>query len=246
MSKVKKIVSLMLAAVMVLSVAPFASAYVYDASQAGDKYSYDGTSTVTNPTPITVDTYETTETIRICDQNSGYLDGTYITSANSAGIAPISNVRFTGFAYGNDPPTDPVVVLRINGISDTSLITNLNVATSQINGFNAGSPAVATGSNYIKYTWTLAGNKTWSVPNGNNTGITYNITFTYAKKAYTAHAYATAKYIVRPNGVMYHAYAKSSWFSGDKRSAIPHSSLLCAVSSRLRRQRRQHPLIRRV
>ena len=87
MSKVKKTVSLMLAAVMVLSMAPFASAYVYDASQSGDKYNYNGNSVVTNPTPITVDTYETTETIRTCDQNSNIKDGVYIVTANEAGIA---------------------------------------------------------------------------------------------------------------------------------------------------------------
>lgn len=228
MSKVKKVVSLMLAAVMVLSVAPFASAYVYDASQAGDKYSYDGNSVVTNPTPITVDTYETTETVRICDATNSVLDGNYIVAANSAGIATTSG-NFTSFAYGADTPTDPVVVLKINGISNTSLITNLGVSTSQINGFNAGSPAISTGSNYIKYVWTLSGNRTWSVPGGNNTGIIYNITFTYAKKTYTAHAYATAKYIVRPNGMI--RVGKWDAAGGDKHKMFAHmTQLYCAQS----------------
>ena len=230
MSRVKKTVSILLAAVMVLTMAPFASALVYQANEAGTKFNYDTASNVVNPTPITVDTYGTTETLRTCDQTHSLLDGLYIVSANSSGT-PIVEGTFANFAYGMETPTAPQVVLKINGISDTSLISNLGIACTDINNFSAGNAAsTTTGGNNpsITYTWTLPGNKTMSV-NQSPRDIVYNITFTYAKKTYTVHAYSRAENVVRPSGLL----RVGKWDpSGDsKHKMFAHlTQLYCAQS----------------
>ena len=229
LSKVKKIVSVMLAAAMLLSFVPTAFAdYVYTAEGA-DTFHYDGTSTVTNVAEITFDSSETTETVRIADTTNSLLNGNYIVAANSAGI-PETSGNFLNFAYGVEAPFNPKVIFKIRGISDTSLVSGISITNSSITGYSQQTVSSSTGTEngtpYIRYEMPLKTDKSWSVSGPGS--IVFTITFTYAGKEYVGHAYMTAKYVVRPNGVLRVGQYRAS--SSRNKTFAHVSQLLCAQS----------------
>ncbi|MBR6941146.1 MAG: InlB B-repeat-containing protein, partial [Clostridia bacterium] len=247
MSNLKKAISIVLAVLMVASVSPLSMAYVTfpngDPYVAGTDYVYSDASAVTNPTPITVDTYGTTETIRIANKDQPIFDykdesgvrTSYVVRANDAGIAETSGT-FANFAYGylsgvaQSAPFNPVIKLRINGISSTDPISGLAVSCDGLTG-SVGTPTSTTGSNYVEFTWTVP-TSMYTTFNSSGTGegrVIWTINFIYAKRAYVAHAYSAKKYVVRPNGML----RVGKWDPGqtDRDKMFAHvTQLLCAQS----------------
>ncbi len=203
--------------------------YAYT-SEGADTFHYDGTSSVTNPTQITFDSYETTETIRICSQSNNLLNGNYIVAANKSGQTPVTG-NFANFAYGVESPTTPAVVFRIWGTSNTALVTGVSITCSQISGYSQQTVTSTTGTEggtpYIKYTMPLKDDKSWSVNSGPGR-IVFTITFTFGGKEYVGHAYTTAKYVVRPNGLLRVGQWEPTWHNNKSFAHV--TQLLCAQS----------------
>ena len=204
MSKVKKLVSLVLAAVMVLSLAPMSSAYLTYTSADSTEFTY-GAFTYSNPPAgLIVDTSETTEIVRLADKNSETVLGNYIYEATPSGVAKTAG--FTQFAYAGEIPAAPKIIMKVYGISSVDDISA--PTTPQCSQISSASYQKSTenftdnrGSG-VRYIWTMGNlNGTAKVDNGPDTDLVWTITFTQGRTTYTAYAYAHTEYVLRPNGV---------------------------------------------
>lgn len=229
MSKVKKIVSVLLAAVMVLSASPLSFAYL-DGYVAGTDFVYNPTSSVTNPAEIWVDTSGFSEIVRIADSQTPCLNGTTIVRANKAGIAETS-MNFANFAMGNEAAEDYVLKMVIHGITDANLISNISISTSAINqlGNVSATKVYSSAEQGILVTWSGSSIVGKAVTLGGEGNIIWDISFTYASKQYTVHAYSYAKYVVRPNGLLTYIYCKP-WIGDINGRTCVLSQLYCAQS----------------
>ena len=125
MDKVKKIVSLILATMLVLSSAPLAFANTPEQQAAVNAAK---SHVATNINEIWFDTTETTEIIRVANASNPVLDGNTIVKANKSGIAQTTGI-FANFAYGAEQPEQPTLKLRIYGITDPTDVTIGDIST---------------------------------------------------------------------------------------------------------------------
>ena len=177
MNTAKKIISCILAAVMVLSVSPLSFAYVTDSDGnpyvEGTDYSYGTGSYVQNAEEISFDTSGTTEVVRMANSSNNCLDGTVsdnvIVAATPSGIAENTG-SFVNYYYGGESVVEPVIQMVVKGISDKSKISISEVTCSQINGFSVSTPTITpdTSANTITYTWKVPTGKSANVGDGSS------------------------------------------------------------------------------
>ncbi len=227
MSKVKKIVSVLLAAVMVLSASPLSFAYL-DGYVEGTDYVYNTTSSVTNPTQIWADTYGFSEIIRIADATNHCLNGNTIVRANKSGVAEVTQ-SFVNFAHGCEAPTDYTLKMVIHGITDPATIGNISISVNGITGLGSLSASKSYSSSEGGVVVTWDGSQLIGKTTNGEGNIIWNITFSYSGKEYSTHAYSYAKYVVRPNGLLTYIYCKPLIGSINGRTCVL-SQLYCGQS----------------
>ena len=187
MSKARKIISILLAVAMVLTVAP-----VSGIASAADNYTYGKLSF--SKTDFTVDTTATTKVIRIGNPGT-FTYGNTVIKATRSGI-PEHSGRYAAIAYAGETPEYPKVVFSITGVQPDAIpafTSNCGLSITQPSG------CVETGSNAARtYTYTA------EVTNGTlNAGddVIYTITYVVSGKTYTATAYAHAENFLQQNGL---------------------------------------------
>ena len=128
MSKVKKVISLLLTVMLVASVCPVNAFGVTTYSNNNNGEYTTRETTVTPPVDFWVTTEGTTEIVRIAKGTTG-VDacqyGTTVVSATPSGVAATSG--FTGLAYGGETPSWPKVVMTLHGVSDKNLFGNVSL-----------------------------------------------------------------------------------------------------------------------
>lgn len=187
MSKARKIISILLAVAMVLTVAP-----VSGIASAASNYTYGKLSF--SKTDFTVDTTATTKVIRIGNPGT-FTYGNTVIKATRSGI-PEHTGKYSALAYAGETPEYPKIVFSITGVQPDSI-----PAFTSDSGLSITQPSgcVETGSNAARtYTYTA------EVTNGTlNAGddVIYTITYIVNGKTYTATAYAHAENFLQQNGL---------------------------------------------
>ncbi len=180
----KKIVSLVLAAVMVLTAFPFANFDFFKVNAADGDYTSatsGATGNIKAPAALLVDTSDTTEVVRIAaGQNTVNLpnyDATeptgVIVKATESGIPEITsvtstnvdnggalNLDFRAFGYGNEACITPKVIMKIKSADGSPLpdLDNATVTSPDINNSSFSQPdkVIDQATGWTTYTWTLS------------------------------------------------------------------------------------------
>ena len=185
MSKAKKIISMLLAVAMVLTVAPVSVL----ASAADPTYTYGQLDF--SKTDFSVDTSATTEVIRVAAGSSSFSLGTTIVPATPAGI-PQSSGTYAHVAYAGATPEAPTVRFTIKGVQPDSTPT-----ISSTLGSNCTFSAVQVSSSGDSYTYS------WTISSGTasaGTDVVFTITYKVKGVTYTAYAYSHVENILVMNG----------------------------------------------
>ena len=197
MSKAKKIISMLLAVAMVLTVAPVSLL----ASAADPNYTY-GDVSFSN-TEFSVDTTATSDVIRVA-----YAVGSFslpapntagqIVAATPSGIPKADSGAYINVAYAKETPAFPQISFSITGIKPdavpTIVATGLNSPTIS---HNDGSPSTS-GTTYT-YTWTIT--------NGTATAgsdAVFEITYKIKGATYKAYAFSHVENILVMGGWVGH------------------------------------------
>ena len=161
LSKAKKIISMLLAVAMVLTVAPVSVL----ASAADPTYTYGQLDF--SKTDFSVDTSATTEVIRVAAGASSFSLGTTIVPATPAGI-PQNSGTYTAAAYAGSTPETPTVRFTIKGVQPDETPT-----ISSSLGSNCTFAAVQVSSSGDSYTYS------WAISSGTasaGTDVVFTIT----------------------------------------------------------------------
>ena len=186
LSKLKRIVSVILAVTMLMTVAPvstFASAeYAY--SENDPKYDY---------TPHYVDTTATDTVIRVGDQNNPLLPGTKVVKATPSGIPGDVVTQLSSAAYAGETPAASKISVKFIGRKPDGTVnitqksaTSSGTVVSVIAGDVGKSIAAVDGKSAWEYTWQV-NEGTATVGDDIVWEITYG--FNGDSKTYTAYAY---------------------------------------------------------
>ena len=186
MSKAKKIISMILAVALVLSIAPvsvFASALTPTATFTKPK--------ITDVT-FTTDTSATTEVIRVAGAAGIFTLGTTVVPATPAGI-PEATGTFIDIAYAGATPSYPVIVFTIDGVQPNarpSITTNLggNLTIAPYGNVESS------GTKHT-YRWTVTGGTATT-----GTDVVYTISYKVGDVDYETHAHAHVEDILIMNG----------------------------------------------
>jgi len=207
LSKAKKIISMLLVVVMVLTVAPVSGF----AALTDQGYEY-STPTLT-PATFTVDTTETTEVTRVAAGSysfslpDGSANAPYtIVAATPSGIpkaaamsVPEEN-NFQGdqwgkIAYAGEIPTLPKMVFKITG----AVPDQQPIVTPSVGGINMGAADRKASGNTVTYTYPYTSADT-GMASGAGTDIVFKIEYNVNKVAYVAYAYSHVENIIVMNG----------------------------------------------
>ena len=192
MSKAKKVISMLLAVLMVMSVAPasvFASAVASSAVF---------TKPLTELVTFSTDTSGTSEIIRVAGGEGMFTKGSTIVAATPSGIPKADNGQFIELAYAGETPTLPVVSFKITGVQPDkrpTVISNLgsNLTLNNVDGVTqTGSGANIT----YEYRWTVAAGGTAT----QGEVVTYTITYFVNGTEHKAYAYSFVEDILIMNG----------------------------------------------
>ena len=205
MSTAKKITSMILVLVMLLTVAPasvIASAYeVTDTSQ----YSYGNITE--EPVSWVTDTSATTDVIRVAYAANSFTLGTQIVAATPSGIPVVTNnAPYIGVANGGETADNAKVVFSIDGIlpdAKPTITSSLGTANMTL----SNSPDEKTSGNSATYTWEVL-NGTASA----NTDVIFTITYMVKGKTYTDYAFSHVEDILVQSSFAVHQ-TKTSWGS---------------------------------
>ena len=190
LSKAKKIISMLLAVAMVLTVAPVNLL----ASAEDPGYTY-GDVSFSN-TEFTVDTAATTEVIRVATETGSFsvpakdVPGT-IVKATPSGI-PETTGTYASVAYAKETPDYAKIVFKITGKNGVvNLDKEPTVAAPVINGMTADPQTTTTSGNTTTYTWNIIAG---TVAAGKD--VVFTITYTIAGTAYKAYAFSHVENIL--------------------------------------------------
>ena len=214
MSKAKKIISMLLAVAMVLTVAPVSVL----ASAADPTYTYGQLDF--SKTDFSVDTSATTEVIRVAAGASSFSLGTTIVPATPAGI-PQNSGTYTAAAYAGSTPETPTVRFTIKGVQPDETPT-----ISSSLGSNCTFAAVQVSSSGDSYTYS------WAISSGTasaGTDVVFTITYKVKGVTYTAYAYSHVENILVMNGWANYKRRKKNWIDG---STMSRHSLIAQYQSK--------------
>ena len=205
LSKAKKIISMLLAVVMVLSVAPvnlLASAAVEGISYQEATFSGGGAS-------FTVDTSATTEVVRVAHAEGMFTLGNTIVKATPSGI-PQTSGTYANVAYAGETPVAPKLVFTINGVRpDETPTKNCNVGSVTYGEVQT----TQSGSSYT-YSWELGGSATA------HSDLVFTITYKVAGTTYTAYAFSHVENILIMNGWMNNKINQNGSVATGRHSAV--------------------------
>ena len=197
LSKAKKIISMLLAIMMVLTVAPVSVL----ASAADPVYQY-GDVSFTH-TEYSVDTTATTEVIRVAQAAGSFSLPTpgqpgVIVAATPSGVPRCDTASLIAPGYGGETPSEPIIVFSITGRKPTGVPT---ISASGISGLTntlmEGYPK--TEGDTTTYQWKItAGNATAG------TDVTFEITYNLAGTDYIAYAFSRVEHILVQGGWVGH------------------------------------------
>ena len=198
MSKAKKIISMLLAIAMVLTVAP-----VSLLASAADDYTYGALDFTEND--FTVST-SATEVIRVAAGANSFSLGNTIVAATPSGI-PQSSGTYRDVAYAGETPSFPTVTFSITGktLAKEPDLTITGAAPSKPN------PVISTSDSTTTYTWTFTGGTATA-----GSDVVYQFDYTVGKTTYTSYAFSHVENIIVMNGFeSYRDNAGSTSYSTD-------------------------------
>ena len=219
MSNIKKALAVALAAAMILSCSPLASAVSGLTHPDGTTYTANngytyGSDSFQNPTSsIWVDTSETTETWRLNGGAGSLMYGNYLTAASKSGIPIGCSGDSTIYlaTAGEGIESQLKIVCKVYGASSASQISEMTLTQDHFTNFNAqettdtGSETINNVSTpYVKYTWFVTPDSQAGTvcSAGPNTNLMFNISFKYGGMTYHTKAYGHTEYIYRPIGCL--------------------------------------------
>ena len=218
MSKAKKIISMLLAVVMVLSVVPvsaMAAPVINDPTVAGVTYSKPDIQTVS----FTVDTTATTEVIRVAAGTGTFslADGTdtaqyTIVKATPSGI-PENGGTYKNIAYAGETPEQATVRFTITGRTPTETPK----VTPSVTGISFGATKETSNGNSTTYEFPVNGSGSALKP---HTDVVFTITFKIGTVEYKAYAYSHIENIIVMNGVINYHHVEKSGADTARYSAI--------------------------
>ena len=205
MSKAKKIISMLLVVVMVLTVAPVSGF----AALADQGFEY-VTPTLT-PTTFTVDTTATTKVTRIAaghnslSLSNGSIEAPHtIVNATPSGIPKVNSV-WSPVAYAGESPSAPYLVFKITG---ATLDKNPSI-TPNIGGVTMGPVDKTTSGNVTTYTWEIKSGDS-GIASGAGTDLVFEIDYQVNDVAYTAYGHSHVENIIVMNGFAQYRHRKNS------------------------------------
>ena len=217
MSKAKKIISMLLAVMMVLSVVP-ASVVAMAATPAEMVATF--RAPTTELVTFATDTSGTTEVIRVAGAEGAFTLGSTIVAATPSGIPRADSGSYIDLAYAGETPALPTIVFKITGVRPDAQPTVVSSLGSNIT-INADTNVVVEGSGEntsYTYKWTIASGGTAT----QGTGVTYTITYLINGVAHTAYAYSFVEDILIMNG--YIGYKNQT--PDDHETRVRHSHIV--------------------
>ncbi len=212
LSKAKKIISMLLAVLMVMSVAP--ASVIASAVEPSATFRAPETSMLTYST----DTMGTTEVIRVAGGAGLFTTGTTIVAATPSGIPKSDSGTYIKIAYDGETPEFPLISFKIKGTKPTSNPTI--VSTLGSNGtFVAESVGTQQADGSYLYTWRLTGGTATA-----GSVVAYTITYYVDgnKDPQYAYAYSYVEDILVMNG--YVAFKRLD--SSGHKPATTHSNIV--------------------
>ncbi len=188
MSKTKKIISMLLAIAMVLTVAPTSVL-----ASAAESVTYGNVTFAANE--FTVDTSATTEVIRVSAGPGSFSLGTSVVPATPSGI-PKSSGTFASVGYGGETPEIPTLRFTIKGAKldevprPTATGAQLTIDAGKIVSENT------TTKTYV-YEWEISAGTAEAGAN-----VVYEIKYKISGKEYIANAFSHVEDILIMNGFM--------------------------------------------
>ncbi len=206
LSKAKKIISMLLAVVMILTAAPLsllASAAIIE----GTKYqeaSFSGDSS-----KFTVDTSATTEVIRVAHAESMFTLGNTIVKATPSGI-PESSGSYNYVAYAGETPVQPKLIFKITGAQPDETPTKI----ASVGSVGFGDCTATHNGDVHTYEWPING----TAPA--HTDLVFTITYKVSGSTYTAYAFSHVENILIMNGWMNNKINQNGTVATSRHSAI--------------------------
>ena len=199
MSKLKKIISVVLIVTMLMTVAPvsmFASAYA-------PSYTYGSDPTYTH-TEYYVDTSATDPVVRVANSSNPFQAGTSVQKTTDSGIPDVGSAVFSASGYAGETPRYPTISVKFVGrkpseivsIRSTSALSQeANISTT--NGKVGESIAAVNGKSAWEWTWTVSGGTAVD-----DDDIIWEIKYKFAgdDNTYTAYAYQHVERTLRQSG----------------------------------------------
>ena len=201
LSKAKKIVSMILAVALVLSIAPvsvFASAETSSATFKKPKIT---------EVEFTTDTSGTDDVIRVAHAAGYFTLGTTVVKATPAGIPEASGGTFINVAYAGQTPAYSKIVFKITGaVPDARPTVSSSVSTLTVNTVGSGT----TSGGVTTYQWEVAGGTANA-----GTDVVFTISYVVGGVTYQTYAYMHVENILIMNG---YAGVKrnQNWIGTDK------------------------------
>ena len=208
LSKAKKIISMLLAVVMVVSVAPVSAMAAADANPVVQGVTYSTPDIKTQS--YTIDTTATTEVIRVAAAGGSFSlgDGTgaapyTIVSATPSGI-PQNDGTYAHIAYAGETPVQPTVRFTIDG---ATLAEDPTIVAS-VTGISFGSTRKIPNGTATTYEFPVQGSGVNLKP---HTDVVFTITYKIGTVSYNAYAYSHIEDIIVMNGWLnYHKVDNST------------------------------------
>ena len=187
LSKAKKIISMLLAVVMVLTAAPLSLV----ATAAVEGISYQDATFSGGSGSFTVDTSATTEVVRVAYDTGMFTLGNTIVAATRSGI-PWTDGTYANVAYAGETPETPMLVITINGVEPDATPTK----SCSVGSVGFGDCVTTSSGSTYTYAWPLTGSATA------HSDLVFTITYKVAGSTYTAYAYSHVENILIMNGVV--------------------------------------------
>ena len=205
MSTAKKITSMILVLVMLLTVAP--ASVIASAALVTDTSQYTYGAITEEPVSWVTDTSATTDVIRVAYAANSFALGTQIVAATPSGIPVITNnAPYIGVANGGETAENAKIIFTISGIlpdAKPTITSSLGTANMTLSA-TPNEKILGTTATY-----------TWEVLNGTasaNTDVIFTINYVVKGKTYTDYAYSHVEDILVQSAFAVHN-TKTNWIN---------------------------------